>query len=68
MIAADNPRKRLIRLGQILKIFMEREKVSTTWLSVPSGDGGNPSPLGEEKFIYCRYATLPTGSTYQERS
>jgi predicted DNA-binding transcriptional regulator YafY len=33
MIAADNPRKRLIRLGQILKIFMEREKVSTTWLS-----------------------------------
>ncbi len=33
MIAADNPRKRLIRLGQILKIFMEKEKVSTTWLS-----------------------------------
>jgi len=33
MIATDNPRKRLIRLGQILKIFMEREKVSTTWLS-----------------------------------
>ena len=32
MIAADNPRKRLIRLGQILKIFMEKEKVSTTWL------------------------------------
>lgn len=29
----DNPRKRLIRLGQILKTFMEREKVSTTWLS-----------------------------------
>ena len=24
---------RLVRLGQILKIFMEREKVSTTWLS-----------------------------------
>lgn len=33
MIVADNPRKRLIRLGQILKIFMERENVSTTWLS-----------------------------------
>jgi len=33
MIAADNPRKRLIRLGQILKIFMERENVSTTRLS-----------------------------------
>lgn len=29
----DNPRKRLIRLGQVLKIFMERDKVSTTWLS-----------------------------------
>ena len=24
---------RLVRLGQILKLFMEREKVSTTWLS-----------------------------------
>jgi predicted DNA-binding transcriptional regulator YafY len=33
MITKDNPRKRLIRLGQILKIFMEREKVSTSWLS-----------------------------------
>jgi predicted DNA-binding transcriptional regulator YafY len=33
MIVAENPRKRLIRLGQILKIFMERETVSTTWLS-----------------------------------
>jgi len=33
MIAADNPLKRLIRLGQILKLFMEKEKVSTTWLS-----------------------------------
>jgi len=33
VITADNPRKRLIRLGQILKIFMERERVSTTWLS-----------------------------------
>jgi predicted DNA-binding transcriptional regulator YafY len=33
MIAAESPRKRLIRLGRILKIFMEREKVSTTWLS-----------------------------------
>ena len=33
MITSDTPRKRLIRLGQILKIFMEREKVSTTWLS-----------------------------------
>jgi predicted DNA-binding transcriptional regulator YafY len=33
MIAEDTPRKRLIRLGQILKIFMEKEKVSTTWLS-----------------------------------
>jgi len=33
MINADNPRKRLIRLGQILKIFMEKEIVSTTLLS-----------------------------------
>lgn len=33
MITEDTPRKRLIRLGQILKIFLEREKVSTTWLS-----------------------------------
>jgi len=33
MITEDAPRKRLIRLGQILKIFLEREKVSTTWLS-----------------------------------
>jgi len=33
MISADSPRKRLIRLGQILKIFMEKEKVSSTWLS-----------------------------------
>jgi predicted DNA-binding transcriptional regulator YafY len=33
MVNADNPQKRLIRLGQILKIFMEKEKVSTTWLS-----------------------------------
>ncbi|PKN19273.1 MAG: transcriptional regulator [Deltaproteobacteria bacterium HGW-Deltaproteobacteria-6] len=33
MKATENPKKRLIRLGQILKIFMEREKVSTTWLS-----------------------------------
>ncbi len=27
-------------------------------ISVSFGDGGNPSPLGEEQFIYCRYATL----------
>ena len=33
MKTADTPRKRLIRLGQILKIFMEKEKVSSTWLS-----------------------------------
>jgi predicted DNA-binding transcriptional regulator YafY len=33
MIAVESPRKRLIRLGRILKIFMEKEKVSTTWLS-----------------------------------
>jgi predicted DNA-binding transcriptional regulator YafY len=33
MIDKDTPRKRLVRLGQILKIFMDREKVSTTWLS-----------------------------------
>lgn len=33
MINADNPQKRLIRLGQILKLFMEKEVVSTTWLS-----------------------------------
>lgn len=33
MVVEDTPRKRLIRLGQILKIFMDKEKVSTTWLS-----------------------------------
>ncbi len=33
--------------------------------NVPTGDGRNPSPLGEEKFIICRYATLPTGCTDQ---
>lgn len=33
MTPEDSPRKRLIRLGQILKIFVEKEKVSTTWLS-----------------------------------
>jgi hypothetical protein len=26
--------------------------------SILFGDGGNPSPLGEEKVIRCRYATL----------
>jgi len=30
-------------------------------LSVSFGDGGNPSPLGEEKVIVCRYATLSAG-------
>lgn len=33
MTSEDTPRKRLIRLGQILKIFLEKEKVSTSWLS-----------------------------------
>ena len=33
MVSTDTPRKRIIRLGQILKIFMEKEKVSSTWLS-----------------------------------
>jgi DeoR/GlpR family transcriptional regulator of sugar metabolism len=33
MIISDNPGTRFIRLGQILKIFMEKEIVSTTWLS-----------------------------------
>jgi len=33
MVSADTPRKRIIRLGQILKIFMEKEKASSTWLS-----------------------------------
>ena len=33
MTSEDTPRKRLIRLGQILKIFMEKDKVSTSWLS-----------------------------------
>jgi predicted DNA-binding transcriptional regulator YafY len=33
MIDEDVPKKRLIRLGQMLKIFMDREKVSTSWLS-----------------------------------
>jgi len=33
MTSEDTPRKRLIRLGQILKIFLEKDKVSTAWLS-----------------------------------
>jgi len=33
MKSEDTPRKRLIRLGQILKIFLEKDKVSTSWLS-----------------------------------
>jgi predicted DNA-binding transcriptional regulator YafY len=33
MKVEETPRKRLVRLGQILKTFMEKEKVSTTWLS-----------------------------------
>jgi len=37
------------------------------YISVPLGDGGNPSPLGEEKFIVYRYATLSTWSTYKKR-
>ena len=32
-IISDNPRKHFIRLRQILKIFMVKEIVSTTWLS-----------------------------------
>lgn len=33
MTSEDTPRKRIIRLGQILKIFLEKDKVSTAWLS-----------------------------------
>ncbi|MGV8059203.1 MAG: helix-turn-helix transcriptional regulator [Smithellaceae bacterium] len=33
MIEENTPKKRLIRLGQILKIFMDKENVSTTLLS-----------------------------------
>lgn len=33
MKSEDTPRKRLIRLGQILKMFLEKDKVSTSWLS-----------------------------------
>jgi predicted DNA-binding transcriptional regulator YafY len=33
MKSVETPRKRLIRLGQILKIFLEKDKVSTSWLS-----------------------------------
>ncbi len=37
------------------------------YISVPLGNGGNPSPLGEEKFIIYRYAILSTWSTYIKR-
>ncbi|HOO41105.1 MAG TPA: WYL domain-containing protein, partial [Syntrophales bacterium] len=33
MPSAKNPQTRLIRLGQMLKIFLEREKADSTWLS-----------------------------------
>jgi predicted DNA-binding transcriptional regulator YafY len=33
MPSATNPQTRLIRLGQMLKIFLERDKVDSTWLS-----------------------------------
>lgn len=36
-------------------------------ISVPVGDGENPSPLGEEKHIYCRYAALWTWAPYEDR-
>lgn len=28
-----NAQTKLLRVGQILRVFMEKEKVSTTWLS-----------------------------------
>lgn len=33
MVREQNAQKKLIRLGQILRIFMEKEKVSSSWLS-----------------------------------
>jgi len=33
MPSAKNPQTRLIRLGKMLKIFLEREKADSTWLS-----------------------------------
>ncbi len=33
MPSAKNPQTRLIRLGRMLKIFLEREKLDSTWLS-----------------------------------
>ena len=50
-----------------LKSDEHSSRIPVIFISVPFGDGGNPSPLGEEKFIYCRYATLSTWSTYKER-
>ncbi len=35
MTRDKNLRTKLIRLGQILRIFMEKERVSSAWLSVP---------------------------------
>ena len=33
MVREQNAQTKLIRLGQILRIFMEKEKVSSSWLS-----------------------------------
>lgn len=34
-------------------------------INVPIGDGGNPSPLGEEQFTNCRDATFLTSELIQ---
>jgi len=37
-------------------------------ISVPIGDGGNPSPSGEARFgVTWSRATLPTGRAHEER-
>jgi hypothetical protein len=33
-------------------------RLAFSGINVPIGDGGNASPLGEEKLITCRYSTL----------
>ena len=42
--------------------------MTKTPISVPVGDGGNPSPSGEARFrVTCSRATLSTGSAHEER-
>ena len=52
-----------------MKSFQPRIIVERRSISVPFGDGGNPSPLGEEKgVVMWLSATIPSGSAHEIRS